>query len=65
MDVTYTATSLDDVAKLFDERAASARQIAEHARTQQHRTAQKAAADAWESGALILRSTTLTPATAN
>jgi hypothetical protein len=62
MELAYTATSLEDIARMFDERA---RMCEDQARTikrnQKTRTYYSAQAGVWSTAAEILRQTELKP----
>ena len=56
----YIATSLEDIAQLYDQSAEQARRGAERAKTNIVRATLEAEARTWEDAARILRNTTLT-----
>lgn len=59
---TYRASSLDDIARMFDQRAAVARDHQARAQSSTYRTMHRSEANTWESAAAILRSTIIEPA---
>lgn len=62
MKIQYSATSLEDIAKAFDEREANAAAASAVARKTASKSVLSVEADTWAQAAQILRSTTLLPA---